>query len=279
MPNDVATIYDVFISYSHHDKNWVHQHLVPELEKAHVRVCIDFRDFQTGAPLVTEIERAIIQSRKTLLVITPDYLASEWTEFESIMTQTLDPAARNRQLLPLVLKRSSLPLRIRGLIYLDFTESAEMDSQMQKLFAAIQFSETGLSSQTQHAILIVEDDPRWQVVFKKILKREGHLFEAAAGYGEARTRIQTGRFDLAIVDLRLRSAQPNNTEGMKVVEEAYKNDILSIVVTGDLQSEETVTRLFNDYTVIGILEKHPWNRDLFLKLLKRGLDQKPRQNR
>jgi len=62
----------------------------------------------------------VLQSSKTLLVLTPDYLASEWTEFENILAQTLDPAARKRRLLPLILKPCDLPLRIRTLTPLDF---------------------------------------------------------------------------------------------------------------------------------------------------------------
>jgi len=37
--------YDVFISYSHKDEAWVTQTLLPRLEAAGLRVCIDYRDF------------------------------------------------------------------------------------------------------------------------------------------------------------------------------------------------------------------------------------------
>ena len=33
--------YDVFISYSHADKAWVHGELLPRLEEAGLKVCID----------------------------------------------------------------------------------------------------------------------------------------------------------------------------------------------------------------------------------------------
>jgi hypothetical protein len=129
--------YDVFLSYSHRDKDWVHNWLLPRLEDADIRVCIDFRDFEPGAPSLTEMERAVLQSRKTLLVLTPDYLASEWTEFENILAQTLDPAARRRRLLPLLLKPCELPLRIRTLTYLDFTKPDRVSLQLDRLIAAI----------------------------------------------------------------------------------------------------------------------------------------------
>jgi hypothetical protein len=38
--------YDVFISYSHPDHAWVWDELLPRLEGAAPRVCIDDRDFE-----------------------------------------------------------------------------------------------------------------------------------------------------------------------------------------------------------------------------------------
>ena len=39
------------------------------------------------------MENAVATSRHTLLVLTPAYLASEWTMYEQILTQTQDPSA------------------------------------------------------------------------------------------------------------------------------------------------------------------------------------------
>ena len=129
--------YDVFVSYSHHDKDWVQGTLLPILRAAGARVCVDFRDFEPGAPTLTEMERAVLQSRKTLLVLTPAYLASEWAEFENILGQTLDPAARQRRLLPLLLEPCELPLRISNLTHLDFTEPEQQGIHLDRLIAAI----------------------------------------------------------------------------------------------------------------------------------------------
>ena len=41
--------YDVFISYSHVDKAWVNGELLPRLEEAGLKVCIDQRDFRPGS--------------------------------------------------------------------------------------------------------------------------------------------------------------------------------------------------------------------------------------
>jgi len=134
--------YDVFISYSHRDEDWVQNWLLPKLEAAGLRVFIDFRDFEPGAPNLTEMERGVSQSRKTVLVLTPDYLQSQWTEFEVLLVQTSDPAARRRRILALLLKPCELPARIGMLNYLDFTRPDRVDFQLARLIAAIKSEAT-----------------------------------------------------------------------------------------------------------------------------------------
>jgi hypothetical protein len=134
--------YDAFISYSNRDKEWVRDWLLLRLEEEGLRVCVDFRDFEPGAPSVTEMERAVLQSRKTLLVLTPSYLDSEWAEFENILAATLDPAARQRRVIPLLLEQCELPLRICSLTYLDFAGS-DREFQLQRLLAAVRSRPSG----------------------------------------------------------------------------------------------------------------------------------------
>ena len=63
-----------------------------------------------------------MQCGKTLLVLTPNYIESGWTEIENIMVQTLDPANRSLRLIPLLKAECKRPLRIGVLTHIDFTE-------------------------------------------------------------------------------------------------------------------------------------------------------------
>lgn len=129
--------YDVFISYSHHDRDWVRGYLMPAFKRAGIRVCIDYETFEPGAPSISEMERAVLQSHKTILVITPEYLKSGWTEYENILSQTIDPAARQRRLIPVLLKQCNLPLRIRMLTYIDLTDFGECEANIERLIQSI----------------------------------------------------------------------------------------------------------------------------------------------
>ena len=129
--------FDVFISYSHLDVEWVRDWLLPRLEAAGLRVCIDERDFTLGVPSVVNMENAVEQSRKTLLVLTPRWVESEWTKFESLLSQTDDPSGVRRRTLPLMLEKCQLPKRLGILTYADFTDAAQREAQLARVIAAI----------------------------------------------------------------------------------------------------------------------------------------------
>lgn len=128
--------YDLFVSYSHVDGQWVRNWLLPRLEAAGLRVCIDFRDFDVGVPSLVNLERAVDNSRHTLLVLTPNWVQSEWTDFEVLLTQTTDPSSRQRRLLPLLLQLCQPPRRIALLTYADFTQEDMWEFQLPRILAA-----------------------------------------------------------------------------------------------------------------------------------------------
>ena len=129
--------YDVFISYSSQDKDWVRGDLLNEIEKTGLRAFIDYRDFKRGAPSIKEMERGVSICRKTLLILTPNYIESEWCEIECIMSQTLGPANRNLRLIPLLKTECNKPLRVRALTHIDFTDGADFDLAWEQLLEAL----------------------------------------------------------------------------------------------------------------------------------------------
>jgi hypothetical protein len=126
-------LYDVFISHSSADREWVDAWLLPRLEGAGLRVCVDYRDFSAGAARLPSIERAITSSRRTVAVLTPDWLASEWNAFEDILVRSLDPAALRRRLIPVKLKACELPPSLAALERVDLTEERRWEQGIQRL--------------------------------------------------------------------------------------------------------------------------------------------------
>jgi hypothetical protein len=129
--------YDVFISYSHEDRTWVSELLLPRLERAELKVLVDYRDFEIGAPSLVNVERAVDVSRHTLVVLTPAWIASQWAEFESLLTGKVDPAGRRRKLIPVMLKPCELPPRIAMLTCADLTDPDTQGGQMARLLRGL----------------------------------------------------------------------------------------------------------------------------------------------
>ena len=129
--------FDVFISYSSRDKTWVRGELLTRIEKAGLKAFIDFRDFTRGAPSIKECERGVVKCRKTLLILTPDYIGSEWCEIENVMAQTLSPANRDLRLIPLLKKACEKPLHIGALTHVDFTDGADHELAWRQLLTAL----------------------------------------------------------------------------------------------------------------------------------------------
>jgi len=46
---------------------------------------------RSALPSLVSMERAVEDSRHTLIVLTPAWVESQWTEFESLLAGTADP--------------------------------------------------------------------------------------------------------------------------------------------------------------------------------------------
>src|SRR6185503_16121373 len=128
---------DVFISYSSRDKEWVRGELLRRIEQAGLAAFIDFRDFTRGAPSIKEMERGVVECRKTLVVLTPDYIESEWCDLELLMGQTRSLGNRDLRIIPLLKTPCEKPLYVGALTHIDFTDSADHDLAWRQLLTAL----------------------------------------------------------------------------------------------------------------------------------------------
>ena len=95
---DPAKIYDAFVSYSYLDHDWVWGTLARRLEANDppYKLCIHDRDFELGAPIAENILKSVEQSRRTILVLSRNFLASEWCllEFQAAHRRALEQRMR-----------------------------------------------------------------------------------------------------------------------------------------------------------------------------------------
>lgn len=76
--------YDLFIVYADDDADWVEGFLIPSLGVPSERI-ITKDGLQPGVDKVIEFERAVTNSRYTLLVLSPVFFVDPWNNYsESI---------------------------------------------------------------------------------------------------------------------------------------------------------------------------------------------------
>jgi TIR domain len=127
--------YDVFVSYRHAapDLPWVRTRLAPRLTASGVRVCIDHECFVYGQPLVLEMERAVLESHYTVLILTPAYLLGAFAEFENLLATHLGLEQQHRRLIPVLREPCEVPLRIRYKLCLDMTDDSAFEADADRL--------------------------------------------------------------------------------------------------------------------------------------------------
>ena len=81
-------VFDAFISFHVDDIKWVKENLIVELEeKRGLRLCIHHRDFPPSRSIEENIVDAIEASRKTILVLSSNFVKSNWCHFEVQMAR------------------------------------------------------------------------------------------------------------------------------------------------------------------------------------------------
>src|SRR5205085_5013681 len=108
IPAQPAThAYDVFISYTAADRAWVEGLLLDALDTAGVRLHTEDA-FALGVPRLVEFERAIQQSTRTLLVLSPAYLVDTFGQFVDVLVNSYGMETATWPVIPLFLQPAAL---------------------------------------------------------------------------------------------------------------------------------------------------------------------------
>ena len=123
------TIYDVFISYSSLDSDWVVDQLVNPLEGMDppYNLCLHERDFLVGIPICDNITKAIEGSKCTLVVVSRNWLESDWCQFEFRVAHCLATVEKKMRLL-VILKEEIPDDKIEGDLQLYMKTFTYLDS-------------------------------------------------------------------------------------------------------------------------------------------------------
>ena len=102
---DNNKVFDAFVSYSSKDEVFVTQILAPELERGSpsYKLCLHYRDFPVGAYVTDSILSAVESSKRTLLILSDNFINSEWRRYEFRTAHSEVLRDRKRRLIVILL--------------------------------------------------------------------------------------------------------------------------------------------------------------------------------
>lgn len=77
-------LFDAFVSYSSKDEAFVVEELAPILENGDpsYKLCLHYREFPAGGYISDTIEQAVESSKRTIMVLSENFMKSEWCRYE-----------------------------------------------------------------------------------------------------------------------------------------------------------------------------------------------------
>jgi len=124
--------YDIFISHSTKDKNFVLK-LAKDLMANGINVWLDEWNLNVGDSFADTINQAVINSKFVLIIMSPDYFASNWTQQELNLAMHKEINERVIKTIPILYRDCLIPDILRTKLYADFRNQDEYQVQLNKL--------------------------------------------------------------------------------------------------------------------------------------------------
>jgi hypothetical protein len=148
-------LWDVFLSHGRAQKPLVRA-LVQQWRQLGLSVFLDEDSIQPGEDVIAALDRACEKSRHTVLLITPEAIASKWVDQEIKRAVYVDPTAMERRLIPVLLQpvdMSEIPLSVRKLNRTDLTDATTRRQQYHHLLTSL-----GITARPLPDLPVVEAD-------------------------------------------------------------------------------------------------------------------------
>lgn len=127
---------DFFVSYNRADQPWA-EWIAWQLERSGYGVVIQAWDFRQGANFVLDMQRAILDTRRTLLVLSPDFLKSQFTAPEWASAFAQDPTGMQGKLLPVRVRECTPQGLLAQVVYIDLVGLASREEACARLLAGV----------------------------------------------------------------------------------------------------------------------------------------------
>lgn len=123
---------DFLISYTAADQAWA-EWIAWVLEEARFKVIVQKWDFAAGSNFVLEMQKAAAAAKRTIAVLSPDYLKSHFGAPEWAAALAQDPEGMERKLVPVRIRECDPAGLLKAIVYIDLVDLGEEAAQQQLL--------------------------------------------------------------------------------------------------------------------------------------------------
>lgn len=125
-------MHDLFISYADEDAAWVEGYLLDVFDAIGIKYH-DEAAFELGVPRLVSFEKAIKESKRVVLVLSPEYIGENTNQFFDLMAGQYGLETSTWPVIPLILRETALPPRLAMLTGLDATDPEQWDDVVARL--------------------------------------------------------------------------------------------------------------------------------------------------
>ncbi len=129
--------------------------LLKNLVDNKLKVCIDYKDFAPGAHIIQNIADAIYNSRKTIAVLSPDYVVSSWCNEE--LKMALGRIEDQHQVVPVMYRTCEVPNFLRQRTYLDYCNPDIRPIFWEQLIRAVTDGNSGYVQTSRDSVFEMEE--------------------------------------------------------------------------------------------------------------------------
>lgn len=125
---------DFFVSFNSADRAWA-EWIASELEAAGYTTYFQHWDFRPGSNFVLEMDKAAANTRRTIAVLSPDYLNARFTQPEWAAALGHDPNGAKRGLIPVRVRPCQIEGLLQTIVYADLVGLDETEARRRLLDA------------------------------------------------------------------------------------------------------------------------------------------------
>lgn len=130
---------DFFISYNKANRNWA-EWIAWHLEEEGYSTVFQAWDFLAGSNFVLEMDTASKTTRRTISVLSQDYLNAIYTQPEWAIAFSCDPTGKNRNLIPIRVEDCDIQGLLAPIVYIDLFDIVDEKLAKKELITHIEAS-------------------------------------------------------------------------------------------------------------------------------------------